>query len=413
MNQILKKPSFLIKKKEVSLPSSKSILNRLIFIISLSKKKIIIKNTTFCSDTIAMLSSLNDLGKKIKINGSTVIISGKLNKKSKKVFFYNSGLTARIITMYILLNIKKKIYIEGNTQLNNRPMIGIVEIYNKLSYFLKNNIYSKKKGYLPFKIKPKKKVKISNKISSQYITAFLLNINKLNKKKIILKLENTVSNNYIKMTILIMKKMGIKIKYKKNYIFYKKSKFNYKKKYSVESDCSSASYFFLSSLFKKKYFKESVLSKIQTEIYFLNFLKNIGVKIFKKNKKIFLFYEKKKINSISIDCKSIIDTSISICIMTILNFVKKIKLYNIYNWNLKECKRIFAISKECKILGLRVIKGINWIIFMKNKFRNVIIKNYNDHRICMTFSILLKKKKVVINKPNSVKKTFPNFYKKL
>ncbi|UOQ33127.1 3-phosphoshikimate 1-carboxyvinyltransferase [Candidatus Vidania fulgoroideae] len=415
MNQIIGLISKKKKNKKINLPTSKSILIRLLFMLLFSKKKVVIERVSICSDVFSMISCLECLGKKIAYKNSSLIIKNDVKERKKKeIFVGNSGLTARIIFMYLLFK-KKKIILKGDKGIYKRPMKSIEDIYNNVLKKNRSRVLYKRDGFLPLKtFHGSLFFNIKEKTSSQFITAFLLNSHIL-KRKIEINIGNVVSKKYISMTIEILKKFGLKIKKKgKNSYNFKKSKLRFSKKYIVEKDCSSASYFFMLCLIEKNiFFPKKIISKTQTEVKFLNVLNKIGLNILKNKNRIFLRFKRKKVNSISIDCESIIDSSISLCLL-FLSGIKKIKLYNIHNWNVKESKRIDAISKECKVFGMNVKKGINWIIFTTFKERsNIVIKNYDDHRICMTFSILLKKKNILINNPNSVKKTFPRFFDEL
>ncbi|UOQ27908.1 3-phosphoshikimate 1-carboxyvinyltransferase [Candidatus Vidania fulgoroideae] len=402
------------RRKAINIPSSKSILIRLLFMLFFSKKKVVLKNFSYCEDVLSMINCLKGLGKRIVYKNHFLTFKKhkrKVNKK--KLYVGNSGLTARILFMYFLFKKEKKILL-GGKEICKRPVKDVEVLYKNIVKNIHSKVFYKTDGFLPLKIFSNRNTfYIKNRISSQFVTALLLNLHVL-KRDIKIDISEVVSKEYIYMTLKILKKFGLKIKRIKENILFKKSKLKFKKKYSVEPDCSSASYFFLNSIIEDGiFFKRCIFSKIQTEFKFLNILKRIGLKFFCTKKNIFLRFRRKNIYSISIDCKSIIDSSMSLCLL-FLSKIKKIKLYNIYNWNLKECKRMDAISKECKVLGMRVKKGSNWIILSVFKDRHdIIFKNYNDHRICMTFSLLLKKKNILINNPNSVKKTFPGFFNEL
>ncbi|MGX7583116.1 hypothetical protein ACWNX6_00600 [Candidatus Vidania fulgoroideorum] len=414
MNYIIKYKKN-IEKNTINLPTSKSILLRMLFILAISDNTVYIKNIDMCYDVYSMIFSLKNLGKKIILKKSCIKILKGFNKTKKKIFLYNSGLASRIIFMFLFFKNKNYIKLCGEKNLNKRPIYGVHNIYESFLNNYKNHVfYYKKHGFLPLRIYKKKKIELNERISSQYLSAFILNAS-IFKSKIIINLKNIISSEYVKMTISLMKKFGLKIKYnKKNICIKKLNKLKLKNNlFFVEKDCSSASYFFMFNFIKRNIirFNKNLLSNIQTEIKFINVLKKIGLYIKKNNEGIITFYRKKKINSISIDCKNVIDTSMSFCLL--LEKIKKIKLYNIYNWDKKESKRIKAISKECKVIGFNIKKSFNWIIIKRRKYRNnILIKNYNDHRICMTY-YLFTKKKIFINKPNSVKKTFPNFFREL
>ena len=89
------------------------------------------------------------------------------------------------------------------------------------------------------------------------------------------------------------------------------------------------------------------------------------------------------------------------------------KLTNIASWKVKETDRIIAMQNELVKLGASVTATNNSItidppIEIKN---NIQIDTYDDHRMAMCFSLAsLKKNSIVINDPECVKKTYPNYF---
>ncbi|MCH9781596.1 MAG: 3-phosphoshikimate 1-carboxyvinyltransferase, partial [Betaproteobacteria bacterium] len=90
------------------------------------------------------------------------------------------------------------------------------------------------------------------------------------------------------------------------------------------------------------------------------------------------------------------------------------KLINIASWKVKETDRIQAMSNELKKLGATVHSTNNTISITPPYIikDNVTIDTYDDHRIAMCFSLIsLSERNVIINNPECVNKTYPNFFK--
>ncbi len=88
-------------------------------------------------------------------------------------------------------------------------------------------------------------INIDANISSQYISALMLIASKFENGLKIYLSNKITSISYIKMTLKVLKKLGINVLWNKNIIYIKKIKFKKKIKITIESDWSSASYYYL------------------------------------------------------------------------------------------------------------------------------------------------------------------------
>ncbi|MGX7586212.1 hypothetical protein [Candidatus Vidania fulgoroideorum] len=412
---VLRKKIFSRKKK---IFGSKSITNRYLF-FSFFFNKIKIKNPLVSNDTKKMLKVLKFFGYKKFFQKNTIIISFKKEKKRKYINIENAGTVARPIFAFLIIKSKKRIVLDGNKNMRKRPLKGILKILNIMGNFKDRFFYLGRKYYLPInfkkgKMKFKRKFSfIKEKKSSQIITSLLLN-SCLIKKKIFYFIKHVISYNYVLLTLNLMKKINLKfLLIKKNIIYYNDFRKFKNNTYLVNKDIISASYYLIDTYFSKKKVSIRNLKKIKgvNEYCLLNLLKKIGFYIYIK-KKIKCIYYNKNIHFLKVDCKKIIDFSMCLPVL-ISKKIKKMFLYNIYNWKYKECNRIKAIAKEIKKMGHKVYYGVNFIIIFYNKIRKkIIFDSYNDHRIAMLVNCYINKYNGYIIKPNCVKKTFPKYYDK-
>ncbi|BDT61624.1 MAG: 3-phosphoshikimate 1-carboxyvinyltransferase [Flavobacteriales endosymbiont of Rhyzopertha dominica] len=391
---------------------SKSESNRLLIIKKLFNK--------FINFKLFNLSNSND----------TKIMQNILIKNNKKINVKDAGTVMRFLISYYSIINNNKIILTGNSRMQNRPVLELVKCLNKLGANIK---YINKIGYPPLYIKGKNiyknKIKINSNISSQYITSLILIAPKLkNGLKIILK-NNNISFSYIKMTINIFKKINFKILFnnkKKIIIIPPINKYlNIKKniKYYIESDWSSASYFYsIITLLNNVTFKLNNFYKNSLQgdnIIYKIYKKYFGIKT-KFKKKFILIYKNKNFNFpkfIKLNLKStpdIAQTIILTCsILKIKCLIKGLKTLKI-----KETDRLIALNKELKKIGINTkITNSKLLISKFNKIiknNKIIINTYNDHRMAMSFSILaIKYNNIFIENPKTVNKSYPNFWKDL
>ncbi|MGX7589902.1 hypothetical protein ACWNX4_00575 [Candidatus Vidania fulgoroideorum] len=423
MNQILFFDNYKYSKEFI--PFSKSVLIRVLFILSFTKGNIRIPSRLVNIDIQVMINSLSLIGKTITYSNKFIYIEGnkRINVISDSLNFKNSGITSRIITFLLLLKTNKRVLLDGDKQMRMRPLDGLFKIYSLLT--LENKVdFLGKKLYFPIcinkkpKLLPTSSIKYSNLVSSQFLTSIIINLPIFCKRKLLIELNRSVSLSYVEMTIKIMKQFGININIDGNNITYKSShyKFNINPYSLIEKDFSSFSYMLFIYLYKGKSLK--IKSKkyfaLQSENKLVNLFSLIGFKLKKLNSNSWInFNMGPYFKVVSVDCYDIIDTSLSIPNL-LFKGLKQIKLYNIRNWNFKESKRLDLLKCELKKLGFLTKCGKNWIKIINTKTRdNVVISTYYDHRVFMGFfPICMGRNNLVLNYPNNVKKTFPLFLKR-
>ncbi|NIH41231.1 MAG: 3-phosphoshikimate 1-carboxyvinyltransferase [Buchnera aphidicola (Periphyllus aceris)] len=404
---------------EIILPGSKSITNRALLFSALSSGKTYLKNILYSDDVKYMLNALKLLGIKFKLSNDkkTCKIYGAGKKfpmiKNITLFLGNAGTAVRFLLS--VLSIKNSnIIITGDERMKNRP---IKHLVNSLIQGEAKLSYIEKKNFLPIKINGQfkgGKITLNGSISSQFLTALLIAAPlSLKKTKILIK-GKLVSKPYIDITIKMMKSFGVIIK-NFNYKFFLingNQKYVSPKKYFVEGDASSASYFLSAAAIKGGTVKIKGVGKksIQGDIKFCSILKKMGAKIYLgKN---FIQCTKNKLKSIDMDMNDIPDAAMTIAITALFsNGTTNIR--NIYNWRVKETDRLYAMATELKKIGAKIEEGKDYLtITPPKKFKKVEIETYNDHRIAMCFSLIsLSGTSVTILNPSCTNKTFPNYFK--
>ena len=402
----------------VKIPGSKSITNRALVIASLSDGKTFLENVLFSEDTKVMIKCLRKLGIKIKIKKKEVEIIGVggLLKSNKKTFFVGeSGTTARFLTSLLCLGEGGEYTVCGGKRMSERPILGLIDILNEQGSVIKN--IDKKIG-LPITITPGGfsggDITVGTSESSQFVSSLLL-ISPYAKKDVCITLEGErVSMPYIEMTIDIMKSFGVKCDFiGKKKIFVKANQKYKVREYKIESDASSASYFFgIAAVCFGKISVSSFLKKShQGDLKFLDILKQMGCRVTVDNDTITVLG--KELNGVEVNMKDCSDVVMTLSVVALFANGKT-KITGISNIRLKESDRLLSMYTELKKIGADVeMTNDSLTIYGKKNYVGAKIDTYNDHRIAMAFSIaLLKIKNIKIQNPKCVAKTFPNYWKK-
>ncbi|WP_341652607.1 3-phosphoshikimate 1-carboxyvinyltransferase [Blattabacterium cuenoti] len=391
----------------ISITGSKSISNRLLILKAIYKDDIHIENLSNCEDTEILKKSL--------ISPSNILD------------IHHAGTAMRFLTSYFSIQEGKKVILTGSDRMKERPIFILVEALKKLGSEI---YYLEKEGFPPIQIFGKKilggEIDMNAKISSQYISSLMLIASQFKMGlKIYLK-GNITSIPYIKMTFDLLTLAGIKADWKERMIHIYPVKNQGKKCFSVESDWSSASYYYAMSAIAKKshiilrsYSNKSLQGdKKICDIYNQYF----GIStIFDKN----VITLKKKLNFllprfIELDLNKTPDIAQTI-VVTCAAIGIKCSLTGLETLKIKETDRLQALKEELVKFGVRtkITKSCLKITdFYRKKIDSFIsIRTYQDHRMAMSFSTFglcgLCSDFIKIENPNVVEKSYPNFWKDL
>lgn len=402
----------------VDLPGSKSISNRVLLLSSMSCGQIKLSNLLNSDDIKYMIRVLKKLKIKYKLfnNFTCCKIYGQnkpLKIKNKKTLFLgNAGTVMRPLTAIFSLK-DNDVILTGDQRMQERPIGHLIDALKQGGAKIQ---YLKKENYPPIRIMggfKGGKIIIDGSISSQFLTSLLMMAPLAPLNTEIMIKNRLVSLPYIDITINLIKKFGVNIE---NHNFNKfnilsKQKYIAPKKYVIESDASSASYFLAAAAIKGGTVKVNGINhnSIQGDIKFADVLKKMGAKItWGKN---FISCTRNRLNAIDLDMNHIPDAAMTIA--TTALFAKGTTvLRNIFNWRVKETDRLAAMSNELKKVGAIVKEGKDYIsITPPKEIKHAEIETYNDHRMAMSFSLLsLSKNSVTILNPKCVSKTFPDYF---
>ncbi|MDH5413298.1 MAG: 3-phosphoshikimate 1-carboxyvinyltransferase, partial [Flavobacteriaceae bacterium] len=261
MNLFLDYTENNIKNLEIKISGSKSESNRLL-ILQQWFPNLVLENLSDSDDTIHLTKALN--------SNTDIIDIG------------HAGTAMRFLTAYFSIIDGRAVTLTGSERMQNRPIKILVEALRSLDAKI---AYLEKEGFPPLRITgkkiTKKRVKIKGNVSSQYISALVLIAPHLKNGLELELLEEVTSRPYLEMTLNLLNQLGITTSWKENII-----KIGHKinieeRKIVIESDWSSASYFYSlvalsnigSSLELTSYKKQS----LQGDSCLFDIYKNFGV----------------------------------------------------------------------------------------------------------------------------------------
>lgn len=397
-HQIKKSPLHV----SLNLPTSKSESNRALVLQHLSGENLIIKQLSDANDTVLLKKLLAN------IDYDDVLDCGP------------AGTTFRFLTAILSFFSKKSHILTGSKRMKERPIKDLVDALRMLGADI---TYLEQTGFPPLKITPAKQtsetctVNVSN--SSQYLTSLLLIGGFLPKGITIKPLGKLGSEPYVAMTLSILKKIGIC--YTNNEQEYVSRRHHIKPTtLTIEADWSGASYWFsrlametsgsiqLNGLQSTSLQGDQVVCSIFEKLGVKSQYNNMGLLITKAG-----VPEKELVWDFT-HCPDLAQTVIPCC--AILGVQGKFT--GLASLRIKETDRIKALQTELAKLNASLVSS-DEVFFSLTPIKQlpektVQIATYHDHRMAMGFAPLAARlKKIIIEDPNVVDKSYPNFWEHL
>lgn len=396
--------SKLVGNKTVQISGSKSISNRLLILESL-----------FNNIKIGNLSNSQD----------TQLLKKALSENTDVVDIHHAGTAMRFLTSYYSIQEGKTTILTGSGRMKERPIKNLVSALRDLGVEIE---YMENEGFPPLKITGRKitqtSVNVPANISSQFITSLLLIAGKLENGLVINLVGDVTSRSYIEMTLDILTRFGIQSSFEGNTI--KVEPFTPENDaevvhYEVESDWSSASYFYSicalgrETIHLKSFYKESTQGDSAIANIYEKFF---GIKttfsedehqLTLEPQPDFSFPEK-----IVLDINDCPDITQTLCV-TAAALKIPFEISGLGTLRVKETDRLLALYNELKKLGTET--EITDLTIQSISFgeaeNDISIKTYQDHRMAMSFAPFSLIKELNIEDEDVVEKSYPMFWKDL
>ena len=339
-----------------------------------------------------------------------------LQSTSNLIDIHHAGTAMRFLTAYFSNMEDREVVLTGSNRMQERPIKILVDALRELGASIQ---YLKEEGFPPLRIQGKKlsggKVMLSGDVSSQYVSALLL-LGPVLKKGLQIKLiGKTTSIPYINMTLALLNNFGIQTKFEGEYISVVPVKIPIIETQVIESDWSSASYFFsIVALSKKSEIRLSSYreNSLQGDSILRVIFNDLGVKSHFEGDTLVLNKDSKILpNKVKLDLSKAPDIAQTIAV-TCYGLGVDCDLMGLHTLKIKETDRLEALQVELSKLGASISvtdKSLH-LVSNNNFISNCSIDTYNDHRMAMAFAPLALKKPIQINASEVVSKSYPDFW---
>lgn len=387
-----------IQNKTLRISGSKSETNRLLLLQALFPD-VSLKNTSNSDDSEVMIKALLSNQNHIDI--------------------HHAGTAMRFLTAYFSIQEGREIILTGSQRMQERPIEILVEALRQLGADIS---YASNTGFPPIKITGKKitqnKVTLNANVSSQYISALLLVAPKL-ENGLELTLEGKITSvPYIQMTLALLDEIGIETAFIGNKITVKPKKTVQPIEVTVESDWSSASYFYsicaLSNIGTTITLSSYKQNSLQGDSFLSQIYESLGVQTIFRTNEITLTKIGTAKNNIAFDLNKTPDIAQTIAV-TCFGLGTTCHLTGLHTLKIKETDRLEALHVELTKLGANISVTHDSLILEKSAtiLPEIKIATYNDHRMAMAFAPLAIKIPILIEDANVVSKSYPDFWNDL
>jgi 3-phosphoshikimate 1-carboxyvinyltransferase len=386
----------------ITIPTSKSISNRVIIINALA----------YSPFPVANLSDSDD----------TVVLEQVLYSNTNNFDIGHAGTAMRFLTAF-LSKIVGKWEITGSERMQQRPIKILVDALNRLGARIE---YINNEGYPPLRIWGSNlkggNLELDGSISSQYISALLM-IAPTIEGGLTLTLTNKIASaSYIDLTLKLMAKFGIRYTWEGNKIVIKEQDYM-AIPYTVEADWSGASYWYEMAVLAEDaniVLEGLQLESLQGDCSQAKWFEDFGIHSKQETDGVRL--TKAKVNLPSKYIQNFVENPDIAQTFAVMCVCKRVPFYfyGLETLKIKETDRINALIVELGKLGAALYEPklgeLAWNGELdESKFNSVVtVDTYHDHRMALAFApVALMNGNIGINDPMVVTKSYPGYWEDL
>ncbi|MBP9854987.1 MAG: 3-phosphoshikimate 1-carboxyvinyltransferase [Candidatus Omnitrophica bacterium] len=402
---------------KVFLPASKSYSIRAFIASALGGESEIIRPSD-CDDAVVASQAAKALGATIKRSKDNHwLIQADLAKKiPENINVKESGTSLRLILPLLCLR-EQLIKVDGEGTLIGRPNLFLLKTLRDMGINIRGTGENES---IPITIQGGHmqggKISIDGSVSSQFISALLMTLPLLKEDSQLKLVGKIVSQDYIAMTLIILKQCGIRIVKKDDRTYFIKGNQIYKglSKFIVPSDDGLAAFLLASAALVKSdltFHGEFNSNFIQADGQIYDLLTLMDVKYRKTSKGITIkgpFRLKGGRFSLK-NCPDLVP------IMAVLALFAEGTTYlcDIAHARVKESDRISDLRHELLKIGAMVKETKDQLVITpKSSYKNdCVLDPHHDHRLAMAFCVLGLKVGVRVKDIECTHKSYPAFIK--
>ncbi|MBT8326939.1 MAG: hypothetical protein KJP21_04400, partial [Bacteroidia bacterium] len=359
----------------------------------------------------------------LSVANDTIVLKRILSSNEHNIDVQDAGTAFRFLVAYCAIT-SGKWSINGTARLRERPISQLVDALRLLGADI---TYLEKEGYAPLSINGKKLKANQSELdltfvdSSQFISALLM-IQPMIEGEFSIKINHKMnSKSFVKLTIILMRKMGFSVEVKGAHIRVKKERRFHGKFVRVEPDWTSF-YYWYSMAHLAKDVDLCMVGLSQNNIH------EEKKRLFDVGNKSLSFGEngdglcvkKSKDNKIEFMSKlnysQFPDLAPTFAVLLAALRAGETELMGLESLKYKECNREEALEQILGMLNCTFgLEDKSWILNAENfeLKSETLFSTFDDHRMAMSIAPLALIQPILIENESVVTKSYPNFWEDL
>jgi 3-phosphoshikimate 1-carboxyvinyltransferase len=396
-------------------PPSKSYTHRALIAAALAQGKTTLFRPLEAMDTRLTANALRTLGVVVEEQNRKILITGCNgdipNRGTTTLDLANSGTSLRLLTTLALL-CRHPVILTGSARMQERPIGPLAQALPSIGGRVD---FQKKEGYPPLKVSGRLTggtVVIDGSMSSQFISSILMAAPYAEREIEIVIPKPPASASYLDITLDVMEAFGAHVTRTGSERFAVSPADRYKsRRYTVEGDYSSASYFFAIAAIcgGRVGVKNLAPQSVQGDRRFLDALAEMGCRV--TYGKDFVTVERTgSLTGLTFDMSTSPDTVQTLC-MVAARAETPTTITGISHLKFKESDRINGTADRLRALGGDVSVDEGSITIRPAPLHGGTIDPADDHRTAMSFTVLgLGTGGITITNCECADKSFPGFF---
>lgn len=384
---------------------------------SLAQGESRITNALAAEDTLLTAEALRRLGVAIAWNDEAIMVQPPAQRwaqPDRPLFLGNSGTSMRLLLSLAAAG-KGRFIFDGTPRLRQRPVGPVLEALEALGPVCR---YLKEPGYPPLEIMSEGlsggEVQVDARQSSQFLSSLLIASPCAGGEVRIGWLEPVASLPYVTLTLDMMAHAGIQFEWTAaNRITIPAPQPYQAVPYTVEGDCSSASYFWAAAALTRGEITTYPVfpQSRQGDLRLLEVLKEMGCSVSWGRDRVTV-RGPDHLFPIDLDMNAMPDMVPTVAVLAAFAQGRS-QIRNVAHLRVKESDRLHALATELAAFAVPIEECQDGLTIEGGAVRSPQrgIEVYEDHRIAMAFSLMgLCLDGVVIQGAEAVAKSFPTFW---
>jgi 3-phosphoshikimate 1-carboxyvinyltransferase len=420
----------------VTVPGSKSITNRALLLAALADGRSELSGALFSDDTRYMIAALRALGVGVGADEAAARIvvdgcGGAWPIREANLFVGNAGTAMRFLVAACCLG-TGQFRLDGAARMRERPIGELVDALRQLGADI-----AAPGGVPPVTVRgfgmerigdasrgtgvsargwlTGGRAELSAARSSQFLSALLQVAAYAEEDVTIALVGDVIAQPYVDMTVAVMAQWGVAVERDGYREFRVRAGQRYRARaYAVEPDASSAHYFLAAAALTGGRVRVSGLGRdsLQGDVRFADLLAAMGATVDWKPAALRVAGAP-QLGGIDADLNAISDTAMTLAVLAPFASAP-VRIRNVAHLRWQESDRLHAVATELGKLGAHVRELDDGLVIEPSALHGGVVETYDDHRVAMAFALIgLRVPGIVIENPQCVAKTFPDFFERL